>query len=138
MTNKMNAPSADAALRLAALYYDRGLTSDARATLSEVGLLDAAGLDALIRLTRAEAKAGYRDDALDRLERALEREENEQLAAVYAELDRIDDAAWVVEEALLIRPDITLEDERRDSNYRRPQDLDHYIEALRMAGVPER
>jgi Flp pilus assembly protein TadD len=81
-----NAPSADAALRLAALYYDRGLPSNARATLSEVGLLDAAGLDALIRLTRAEAKAGYRADALDRLERALEREENEQLAAVYAEL----------------------------------------------------
>jgi len=71
---------------LAAIYYDRGLTSDARATLSEVGLLDAAGLDALIRLTRAEAEAGYRADALDRLERALEREENEQLAAVYAEL----------------------------------------------------
>jgi choline-sulfatase len=81
-----NSPSADAALRLAALYYDRGLPSDARATLSETGLLDAAGLDALIRLTRAEAKAGYRDDALDRLERALEREENEQLAAVYEEL----------------------------------------------------
>ncbi|MCH8083129.1 MAG: hypothetical protein IH885_02725, partial [Myxococcales bacterium] len=46
----------------------------------------AAGLDALIRLTRAEAKAGFRADAIDRLERALEREENEQLAAVYAEL----------------------------------------------------
>jgi len=81
-----NAPSADAALRLAALYYDRGLTADARTTLSGIGLLDAAGLDALIRLTRAEAKAGYRADALDRLERALEREESEQLAAVYAEL----------------------------------------------------
>jgi arylsulfatase A-like enzyme/Flp pilus assembly protein TadD len=81
-----NAPSADAALRLAALYYDRGLTSDARATLSQTGVLDAAGLDALIRLIRAEAKAGYRADALDRLERALEREENDQLAAVYAEL----------------------------------------------------
>jgi hypothetical protein len=71
---------------LAALYYDRGLTSDARATLSGADLQDAAGLDALIRLTRAEAKAGYRADALDRLERALKREENEQLAAVYAEL----------------------------------------------------
>jgi tetratricopeptide (TPR) repeat protein len=81
-----NAPSADAALRLAALYYDRGLTSDARAMLSGIGLLDAAGLDALIRLTRAEAKAGYRSDALDRLERALKRGENERLAAVYAEL----------------------------------------------------
>jgi arylsulfatase A-like enzyme len=81
-----NAPSADAALRLAALYYDRGLTSEARATLSGIGVLDAAGLDALIRLARAEAKAGYRADALDRLERALKRGENEQLAAVYAEL----------------------------------------------------
>jgi adenosylmethionine-8-amino-7-oxononanoate aminotransferase len=49
-------------------------------------LLDAAGTDALIRLARAEARAGYRADALDRLERALEREENEQLAAVYEEL----------------------------------------------------
>jgi tetratricopeptide (TPR) repeat protein len=81
-----NAPSADAALRLAALYYDRGLTPDARATLSGIGLQEAAGLDALIRLARAEAKAGYRADALDRLERALKREENEQLSAVYAEL----------------------------------------------------
>ena len=81
-----NAPSADAALRLAALYYDRGLSSDAHATLSEIGLLDAAGLDALIRLIRAEAKAGYRADALDRLERALKRNENEELEAVYAEL----------------------------------------------------
>ena len=81
-----NAPSADAVLRLAALYYDRGLTPNARATLSEFALPNAAGLDALIRLTRAEAKAGFRDDAIDRLERALEREENEQLAAVYAEL----------------------------------------------------
>jgi hypothetical protein len=85
-----NAPSADAALRLAALYYDRGLTSEARVTLSGVGVLDAAGPDALIRLTRAEAEAGYRANALDRLERALKRalkrEENEQLAAVYAEL----------------------------------------------------
>ncbi len=81
-----NAPSADAALRLAALYYDRGLTPNARATLSELTLPNAAGLDALIRLTRAEAKAGFRADAIDRLERALERDENEQLAEVYAEL----------------------------------------------------
>jgi len=81
-----NAPSADGALRLAALYYDRGRTADARATLSKSGLLGAAGLDALIRLTRAEAKAGYRDDALERLERALERKENAELETVYAEL----------------------------------------------------
>jgi arylsulfatase A-like enzyme/Tfp pilus assembly protein PilF len=81
-----NAPSADAALRLAALYYDRGLVADARATLGENGLVDAAGADALIRLTRAEAKAGYRDDALERLERSPARKQNAELEAVYEEL----------------------------------------------------
>jgi arylsulfatase A-like enzyme/Flp pilus assembly protein TadD len=81
-----NAPSADAALRLAALDYDRGRAEDARSTLSETGLLDAAGPDALIRLCRAEAKAGYRDDALDRLARARKRKPNDELDAVYAEL----------------------------------------------------
>jgi len=81
-----NAPSADAALRLAALYYDRGRAEDARSTLSETGLLDAAGSDALIRLSRAEAKAGYRDHALNRLARARKRKPNDELDAVYAEL----------------------------------------------------
>jgi arylsulfatase A-like enzyme/cytochrome c-type biogenesis protein CcmH/NrfG len=81
-----NAPSADAALRLAALYYDRGRTADAHATLSKTGLLEAAGTNALIRLSRAETEAGHRDDALDRLERALNRKPNDELEAAYAEL----------------------------------------------------
>ncbi len=81
-----NAPSADAALRLAALDYDRGRVEDARATLAQIGLLDAAGPDALIRLSRAEAKAGYRNDALNRLARARKRKTNDALDAVYAEL----------------------------------------------------
>ena len=60
------------------------------------------------------------------------------LAAIYAELGELDDAAWAVEEALTIRSDISLADERRASNYKKPQDLNHYIDALRKAGVPER
>jgi adenylate cyclase len=59
------------------------------------------------------------------------------LAAVYAQLGKLDDAAWAVEEALIINPGISLSDERRDANYKRSGDLDHYIEALRKAGVPE-
>jgi adenylate cyclase len=59
------------------------------------------------------------------------------LAAIYAELGELDDAAWAVEEALTIRSDISLADERRASNYKKPQDLNHYIDALRKAGVPE-
>jgi TolB-like protein/cytochrome c-type biogenesis protein CcmH/NrfG len=59
------------------------------------------------------------------------------LAAIYAQLDRLDDAAWAVEEALVINPEISLDYERRKAYYRRSEDVEHYIEALRKAGVPE-
>ena len=59
------------------------------------------------------------------------------LAATYAQLGRLDDAAWSVDEALAISPEITLERERRDSLYLREDDIEHYVEALRKAGLPE-
>jgi tetratricopeptide (TPR) repeat protein len=59
------------------------------------------------------------------------------LAAIYAELGQLDDAAWEVEEALAISPDITIEQERRDTLYMRDADIEHYLGALRKAGVPE-
>ncbi len=59
------------------------------------------------------------------------------LAAIYAQLGRIEDAEWSVEEALAINPDITLAKERRESIYLRESDLEHYVDALRKAGVPE-
>ncbi len=59
------------------------------------------------------------------------------LAAVYAALGQQDDAEWAVQEALLVDPNITLEAVRRESNYRRPEDLEHYLGALRAAGLPE-
>ncbi len=85
---------------------------------------------------------GRYDEAVVMLEESVQRNpvfERGQLtlAATYAELDRLDDAAWAVEEALAIRSDISLADERRNANYRRPRDLDHYLDALRKAGVPE-
>jgi tetratricopeptide (TPR) repeat protein len=81
-------------------------------------------------------------DALSILEEAAQRNPAIDsvhliLAATYAELGRLDDASWSVEEALSINPDISLEKERRGANYMRASDLDHYIEALRKAGVPE-
>ena len=60
------------------------------------------------------------------------------LAATYAQLGKLDEAAWATEEALAIRSDISIADERSDANYKRSEDLNHYIEALRKAGVPER
>lgn len=59
------------------------------------------------------------------------------LAATYAELGRIDDASWAVEEAMVIRPDISLANLRDNSNYKRPEDMDHYLNALRKAGMAE-
>jgi adenylate cyclase len=82
------------------------------------------------------------DDALRVLEEALERNPafdriHLDMAAVNAELGRPDDAAWAVDEALAISPDISLAKERRESLYKRESDFDHYIEALRKAGIPE-
>ncbi len=85
---------------------------------------------------------GRYDDALRVLEEALGRNPafdriHLDMAAVNAELGRLDDAAWAVDEALAISPDISLAKERRESLYKRESDFDHYIEALRKAGVPE-
>jgi tetratricopeptide (TPR) repeat protein len=81
-----NAPSAEAALRLAALYYESGRAADARAALSRIGPPDPVATSALIRLARAETAAGYRDDALERLERALRQRPDAELEAAFAEL----------------------------------------------------
>ncbi len=59
------------------------------------------------------------------------------LAALYAQLGRFEDAAWSVDEALAINPEITLHKEHRESIYLRDGDLEHYVEGLRLAGVPE-
>ena len=59
------------------------------------------------------------------------------LAAIQAKLGRLEDAAWSVDEALAINPEITLSKELSESIYRREVDIEHYIEGLRLAGVPE-
>ncbi len=82
------------------------------------------------------------DDALRILEEAVDRNPgfdriHLDLAATYAELGNLDDAAWSVDEALAISPDISLAKERRDTIYLHDSDLEHFIGALRKAGVPE-
>jgi adenylate cyclase len=59
------------------------------------------------------------------------------LAAVLVRLGRLDDAAWEVEEALAITPEITLAKERTEANYLHASDLENYLDALREAGIPE-
>lgn len=57
------------------------------------------------------------------------------MAASYAYLGQQEDAAWSLGEAIAVNPDITLEDERRDSVLKRLEDLDHYLDGLEMAGL---
>ena len=83
----------------------------------------------------------YRD-ALRVLEAAVERNPgfdriHLHLAAVHAELGNLDAAAWSVEEALAISPDISLAKERREALYQDRRDLERYLGALRKAGVAE-
>jgi adenylate cyclase len=85
---------------------------------------------------------GRYDDAVTVLEESIDRNPGfdrtrMHLAASYARLGQLDDAGWAVEEALNINPEITLESERREVLYSRQSDIENYIEALRLAGVPE-
>lgn len=82
------------------------------------------------------------DEALLRAQQSVDRNPGFDgtqltLAAIYVRLGQLDDAAWSVEEALAINPDITLGQLRRESLYADESDFDNYLEALRQAGVPE-
>ncbi|MFA1625040.1 hypothetical protein ACDY96_20295 [Rhizobium mongolense] len=58
------------------------------------------------------------------------------LAASLAEAGRIDEARNATVELLKLQP-ISCLRRSRGANYRRPEDLDLYVQALRKAGLPE-
>ena len=63
---------------------------------------------------------------------------HEQLAMVYAKLGRLDEAKAEINEMLKKRPWVNLAYFQVFYAYhKRPEDLDHRIEALRKAGMPE-
>ncbi len=81
-----NAPSPDAALRLAALYYERRQHDEADDLLARV---DTGRPDAISRLARAQARAGFQDAAMKRVERALRSDPgNAELEALLDELQK--------------------------------------------------
>ncbi|MEM7025095.1 MAG: adenylate/guanylate cyclase domain-containing protein, partial [Pseudomonadota bacterium] len=59
------------------------------------------------------------------------------LAAIYAELDRSDDARAEVEALLERSPEYSLEQFAKGRFYKNPDDLTRVLDALRKAGVPE-
>lgn len=79
-----NAPNPDAALRLAALYYERRQNEQAEELLVLVVDGDP---DAIVRLARAQARAGFKDAAVSRVNRALASDPgNAKLEAVLGEM----------------------------------------------------
>ncbi|AXI42587.1 adenylate/guanylate cyclase domain-containing protein [Sulfitobacter sp. SK011] len=59
------------------------------------------------------------------------------LAATYMGLERIDDANWEIEEALLLQPELRLSDMPFIAPYRKPEAMRHLTGLLRRAGLPE-
>jgi len=59
------------------------------------------------------------------------------LAAAYGKEGRLDDAAWVTEEILALRPEFSIGYWKEWQSFRDPATLESLAEGLRLAGVPE-
>ena len=59
------------------------------------------------------------------------------LAATYMGLERVEDARWEIEEALLLQPELRLRDIPFIAPYGKPEALEHLTGLLRLAGLPE-
>ena len=59
------------------------------------------------------------------------------LAACLAQLGRIEEARAAWRRCLELKPGFNLEEYKRGSPYRRPEDLEHWLDGLRKAGIVE-
>ena len=60
------------------------------------------------------------------------------LACAYAKSGQLGEARAAAAEVLRINPDFTIESSKRILVYKDPKDLEHYIDGMRKAGLPER
>ena len=96
----------------------------------------------LLSLGHAYYLAGQHDKAIDPILKYVEKNPEHafphaMLAAIYAELDRRDDARTEVEALLERSPGYSLEQFAKGRFYKNPDDLARVLDALRKAGVPE-
>ncbi len=59
------------------------------------------------------------------------------LAASYAALGREEEAKTEIEEIREVNPDFTVDYVTKVISYKNPEDLDHHLDLLRRAGLPE-
>ncbi len=132
----------DGQATLAFIQSYSGLLEDALGSLQRAKKINPRSTGIYLEIEgRSLFLLGRYDEALSALEEAAQRNPavyriHLLLAATYAELGQLEDAAWSVDEALSINPDISLANERREAIYLRESDLDLYIRALRKAGLP--
>jgi len=62
---------------------------------------------------------------------------NENLASIYALLDRQEEAAAAVNKVLEINPNYSVERAAKAWPYKNPADLKRLVDAMRKAGLPE-
>lgn len=80
------------------------------------------------------------EDAIPLLQTAIERNPAFDrlqllLAATLAHAGELEEAEWALQEALFVRPDLSLAEERSNSILSRDEDIERYIEGLKMAGL---
>jgi adenylate cyclase len=59
------------------------------------------------------------------------------LAATYAQLEQLDDARAEAAEVMRVNPKYTIGKQRQVSVMKRAEDLEHLVDGLRKAGLPE-
>jgi adenylate cyclase len=60
-----------------------------------------------------------------------------ELAASYAQLDRMEEAQAAAAKVLKLEPGFSTETFRRTMPFKNPADVDHYLDGLRKAGLPD-
>lgn len=98
--------------------------------------------DYLYNLGRAYYTLGKYSDAINVLEKAVERNENAMpprlfLAASYIRVGREDDAQWEIEQVQMSNPDETISHTKRTSPITNKKLLEGFLIDLRKAGLPE-
>lgn len=110
---------------------DRAMTLNPRYSFNEVYVL---GNIDFINGRYADAVVHYKEVLKRNPQMPMARK---WLAATYAQMGRSEDAAWEVEETLMIMPEFTITTEERTIPIRQQEHFDRYIEGLRLAGFPK-
>jgi adenylate cyclase len=139
----LNANDADGAAHMANLLIDLGRFDEALEWLKRAVRLNPLH-PAWYLYAIGEANYGARryEQALEPLRSAVHRypkfiTPRRHLAATYAQLGRIEEARAEIEAALNRDSSLTISFYRRRLQYVNAADLDHYLDGLRKAGLPE-